>query len=185
MISSCLSDEEAGGKARFGITNASEERSYLVGCSVLIDQITKTYDDNKIDILTTGEKRYHTIEVTQRQPFPMAIVSFFDDIDITPPSSELKKSAISLHQELTEIAHGKAEEIVIAPDGTTSFTLAHSAGLDLEQRQSLLEMTNETARLEFLVDYYNRVMPLLKQQQEVKNRILLNGHLRTHKAKDL
>jgi len=184
MLAECLAAEESGGKARFGITNASSERSYVVGCSVLVEQITKTYHDNKIDILTTGEQRYHTIEITQRQPFPMAKVSFFDDVDVTPPSFELKRNAISLHQELTEVAHGKAQEIIIPPGRMTSFVLAHSAGLDLEQRQSLLEMTNESARLEFLVEYYQRVVPLLRQQQEVKNRISLNGHLRAPKAKE-
>jgi uncharacterized protein len=179
MLSECLAFEERGEKASFGITCATPEHSYTIGCTVIIEQITKTYSDGRVDILTKGDKRYHTIEVTQRTPFPQAKISFFDDIDVTPPHSELKEQAIRLHQALTEIAQGSEQEIVISTNEMTSFVLAHSAGLDLEQRQALLELTNESARLEFLVEYYKWVLPLLKNQQQVKDRIALNGHLRT------
>lgn len=186
LIRQSLENEEQGKDAAFGITCSNEEKTFLSGCTVTIEQVLKTYKDGRLDILTRGQKRYTAIEIVSKTPFPVAMVEFFNDInDSEVVDPNLANQAITLHAKLLEIAQGSPQLVNPPENQKLSFFLAHSAGLELEQRQTLLDYRSEHERLEYLVNYYRAILPLAQTQQEVKARVNLNGHLRTLKAQDI
>lgn len=186
LIRQCLENEEKGMDAAFGITCSNEEKTFLSGCTVTIEQVLKTYKDGRLDILTRGQQRYTTLEVLSKTPFPTALVEFFDDTDdVSSADPNTTNQAITLHSKLLEVAQGSPQMVQPPEHQPVSFFLAHSAGLELEQRQTLLDSRSEQERLEYLVNYYRTILPLAQNQQEIKARVMLNGHLRTLKSNEL
>jgi hypothetical protein len=55
--------------------------------------------------------------------------------------------------------------------------MAQKAGLDLEQRQTILELRSERQRLEMLRDYLVVVVPRLRKFEEVERIVRSDGYL--------
>jgi Lon protease-like protein len=184
MISDCLQKDKSGEEALFGITCSNEHKTFLSGCTVVIEQVLNTYSDGKLDILTRGKQRYSTLEILTKTPYPSAHVEFFDDIE-EEVDPDLVNETLSLHSQLLEIAQGSPAQIQLPENQLTSFFVAHSAGLELEQRQTLLDCKSENQRLQYLIAYYRQILPRARNQQQLKAQIMLNGHLRVLKSQEI
>jgi Lon protease-like protein len=60
----------------------------------------------------------------------------------------------------------------------TSYTLAHKAGLTLEQEYELLQITTEDERVDFLIDHLKVMITTLSAVDRTKELIALNGHFK-------
>ena len=172
----------------FGITQSTDSKNYLIGCSVSIEDITKRYSNGNIDIRTVGVKRYITTDIISRKPYPTAKVTFFDDFDDSENNSlikDLTTEVSTLHCKLIEIFDGEPPSIRVPKTQKASYYFAHNAGLNSEQKQTLLEMKQESKRLEFLVNHYRTVIPRAGAMHELKTQVMLNGHLRSLKPGEL
>jgi hypothetical protein len=58
-----------------------------------------------------------------------------------------------------------------------SFHLAAALPVDLDFKQSLLEMRSEPERLKLLLDYYNKIIPKLKMMALGRQRAGSNGYI--------
>jgi hypothetical protein len=79
---------------------------------------------------------------------------------------------------VTLVYKGKVEEI----DQSTalqdlSFLMVQKAGMDVEQRQQVLELRSETKRLELLRDYLETVLPKIEQAGEIERIVRGDGYL--------
>jgi hypothetical protein len=62
--------------------------------------------------------------------------------------------------------------------------MAQKAGLDLEQRQLLLEMDSEQDRLSMLLGYLTTTLPRLKKMEEIDRIIRSDGYIENHPRKE-
>lgn len=177
MLKDCLDASGEVGEHEFGITYATEDSRHLIGCAVVIERVLERYDDGRTDILSRGTRRYQIEELITGKPYPRAVVTFFDD-DEVPPNTGLAGIASSLHTKLVELTTGKIEVPLYEQFEKVSFKLAHNAGLDLPERQRLLEMTKESERLKYLVEHYRAAIQRAIEDSKLKELIELNGHLR-------
>ena len=60
----------------------------------------------------------------------------------------------------------------------SSYTLAHKAGLTLDQEYELLQITNEDDRVDFLINHLNIMIATLSAVDRTKELIALNGHFK-------
>jgi len=159
----------------FGIVRAHDESVAEIGCTAEISEVTKKYDDGRLDILTEGQKRIQISGLDQERAFLRAEVNFFeDDEEQTAPKPEAQK-LIQLHDELLAIAG--AEATGIEPDDPQlSFHLAGTVPLDLDFKQNLLGMRSESQRVAAMVEYYALLVPRLKRTIKVKEKSRGNGH---------
>ncbi|HEX6466763.1 MAG TPA: LON peptidase substrate-binding domain-containing protein [Terriglobales bacterium] len=174
MIGECLQN-----KAPFGVVRAKEEALAEVGCGAQITQVLKRYDDGRLDILTEGTLRFEIIELNQERSFVQANVLFFKDTAEEIASAEQRLKAIALHKSLIELTGSEspaAQETMTAENDRLSFRLAYELPVDLEFKQTLLEMRSEAERLGTLVEYYEKILPTIRHAVRTKEKASTNGH---------
>lgn len=183
MIHDCLDEGGQRGHREFGILFATDKDNAQVGCCVQLDRVLRRYPDGSLDILTRGTRRFFVREFVVGRPYPQAIVGYYNDESF--PDSRLANMASSLHTKLIELTTDKVEVPLFETHDLVSFLLGHNAGLTDIERQELLEMRSERMRLEFLIAFYRRSIPRALRDKDLKERVVLNGHLRVIKPAPL
>ena len=80
------------------------------------------------------------------------IVTFYDALEVQPPKYSKKDF--------------------------TSYTLAHKAGLTIEQEYELLQITSEDKRMDYLISHLSIMTSTLSAVSRTKELIALNGHFK-------
>lgn len=156
MIAECLDE-----KKLFGVVRASSEGVAEIGCTAEILEVTKRYDDGRMDILTRGVERFEVLQVNDERAFLQAEISVIEDEPGKSPAQAVER-AVQLHAEIVKLAGAEASE----PDGDAdnlSFLLAGSLPLDLDFKQKLLTTLSEAKRLEAVIGYLQAVLPGLRR----------------------
>ena len=169
MIGECLEQRKA-----FGVVLAREKGFARGGCSADIAEVTKRYDDGRLDIVTVGQRRFDVLETDQERSFLRGHVKFFED-DGAGPTAEQRRRAAELQAELLKLADQDPVEMPL-DDPQLSFQLAGNVPLDLDFKQALLEMRSEGERLDALVKYYEALLPRLRRGITVRRKASGNGH---------
>jgi Lon protease-like protein len=161
MIAECLDQ-----KKPFGIVRASDEGVADVGCLAEIVEVTKRYDDGRMDILARGLERFEVLDVNEDRAFLQAEVTLIED-GPGKPTPQVVQQAVRLHAEIVKLAGSELR----GPDegaDKLSFLLAGSLPLDLDFKQNLLTTLSETERLGAVVGYLEAVLPGLRRASKAR-----------------
>ena len=169
MIGECLSQNRA-----FGLVRAKENAVSAIGCSATILEVIKKYDDGRLDIAAEGAQRFEIIQVNQERSFLQAEVAFFDD-EPSVVSKSAADSVVQLHEQLFAVL-GRTVEVE-RDAAYLSFRLAQDLPVDLDFKQTLLEMKSEAERVEILTEYYKATIPKIENSLRVRQRASGNGHV--------
>ena len=169
MINECLSQNRA-----FGMVRAKENAVSTIGCSANIVTVIKKYEDGRMDIAAQGAQRFEIIEVNQERSFLQAEVAFFDDEPSTV-SRDAADTVIQLHEQLFAVMGQPVE--VDRDAAYLSFRMAQELPVDLDFKQTLLEMKSEADRIELLTEYYRATIPKVENSLRVRQRASGNGHV--------
>ena len=170
MIAECL----AGDKL-FGIVRAQEEGVADIGCTAEILDVTKKYEDGRMDITTAGRRRFEVMEVNQERSFLQAEVMFIEDEPGSATKEEID-AAVDLHKQLLDIV-GVEEAGGYSDIPQLSYYLAGSLPLDLDFKQTLLTMKSESERMPAVVSYFQAILPTLKRTAMARKLAGGNGHV--------
>ena len=163
MVRLCLD-----GDRPFGIVYASESRLAGVGCTARIERVAARYDDGRLDIVAVGEARFAVDEIHRDLEFLSADVRPVEDDD---PADDLRarRTAIARHLKLLELA-GEDPDPQRYEDGPpVSYVIGRNAGLDLDDKQALLEMPREADRIRYLARHLGRLLVRLKKAREFRD----------------
>lgn len=169
MIGECLSEGRP-----FGMVRAKENAVSAIGCSARIITVIKKYEDGRLDIAAEGAQRFEIIQVNQERSFLQAEVAFFDD-EPSVVSNTAADSVIQLHEQLFAVM-GQTTEVE-RDAAYLSFRLAQDLPVDLDFKQTLLEMKSEAERVEVLTEYYRATIPKVENSLRVRQRASGNGHV--------
>lgn len=180
LINECFEN-----KKPFGIPAVIGEKSIEYGTLVEIVEISKTYEDGKMDIKTKGLSVFKILEIIKELPeklFSGAIVSYLNNYN--NGSKNLMKKIIEdtriLHKHIEVSKNfGKPDEELI------SFDIAHHVGMSPEQEYQLLEYENELHRQEYLKRHLATILPVIKEIEGLKKKIQLNGHFKNLQGFDI
>ncbi len=182
LVNECIREEK-----EFGIVLANGAEVAEVGCTAAIRAVLKVYDDGRMDIVVEGHRRFKVFHFdAERAPYLVGEVGFFD-ATADPADRSLVAETIRLYNSLVALVYkGKAEEIDQSTAiGELSFLIVQKAGMDVAQRQKVLEMPSETERLRLLRDYMQAILPKLEQAGEIERIVRGNGYLpRSHSPED-
>jgi len=174
LINQCLEE----GK-EFGVNLIREEKVFDVGCTALVAAIQRRYKDGRMDIVVKGSRRYrlHSVDA-EVAPYLVGGVSFLENITEQVDSS-LASRTVRLYNSLVHLVYGdRVQQQKLQVDNSgLSFVLAQKAGMDLTQRQQLLELSSENERLQLLHSYFSEVVPKLRQHGEVDRVVKGDGYL--------
>jgi Lon protease-like protein len=161
MIAECLELKQP-----FGVVRASSEGVADIGCTAQILQVTKKYDDGRMDILTRGVDRFEVLQVNEDRSFLQAEINFIQD-EPSHPARQMVEQAVRLHAEIAKLA---GTGVTGPEEGASnlSFLLAGSLPLDLDFKQKLLVTVSEAKRLEAVVGYLEAVLPGLRRAAKAR-----------------
>jgi Lon protease-like protein len=163
----------------FGINLTEGKMVTAVGCSALVREVIRTYDDGRMDIVVEGCRRYRIGHYSKRpSPYLLGVVEYLEPVD-EEPDSELACETVRLYKRLAEKVYTDGRFQVEADQsfGPLSFRLAQKAGMDLVQRQRVLEQDSENQRLEMIRSYLEHVLPKVERVEEIARIIRSDGYL--------
>jgi len=170
LVGECLAANKP-----FGMIRARDNALVEIGCTALILSVIKKYDDGRMDIATEGGQRFELEQLNQERSFLRGEVIFFDD----EPSQVTKKESdavVQLHQRLFEVLGQPVE--TTRTYASLSFQLAHELPVDLDFKQSILEMKSEAERIDTLIKYYRATIPKVEKTLRAREKASGNGHVR-------
>ncbi|KAB2878922.1 hypothetical protein F9K33_11190 [bacterium] len=176
MISECIESDSV-----FGVVYYTGENFYRIGCTSMIKQILKKFDDGRMNILAEGRERFSIHHITNDKPYLQGEVEIFDDKtsenktelrDLSAAASQLYKQTVKnlTPQESLELI-GSLEPKEF------SFLIAASSGFSLNEKQAFLEMTSTAERLKKSTSALMRMSERQKTTKEIEGMISGNGYL--------
>jgi hypothetical protein len=173
-----LIKESFESKKPFGIPSVINNKVSEMGTLVRVTEISKLYDDGKMDIKTEGTEVFKILEIVNELPDKL-----YSGAIVTYPKNILKGSAPMMKKILIGIRaihkHLNVTKEFGKPDNELlSYDVAHHAGMSIEDEYQLLEFSQELQRQEFLKRHIAKVLPVMKEMDLLKGKIKLNGHFK-------
>jgi Lon protease-like protein len=159
----------------FGVVRAVENGVAEVGCVAEIVEVTKTYEDGRLDIITQGQSRFRVIRLDQERSFLRGEVQYFED-ESSIAASQQVKDLLEVHGEAIALL-GADNEMPSPDEPDLSFQLAGAMPFDLDFKQTLLGMRSERERISVLLEYYRALLPNLKRAVQARKKAGGNGHV--------
>lgn len=180
MIGECLEAKTArGGQQEFGVVLAHGKEICTVGCSARIVNLTRKYEDGRMDILTVGKRRFEILLTNDEKAYVRGAVEFFDDDGADTPDEAEAARAIELFRDAMRKMH-QASEMPIhlpRPYRYLSFRLAAPLPLDLDFKQQLLSVRNEPERLSMVIRATESIMTQFEVLKKARAKAGGNGDL--------
>ncbi len=179
-----LIKESFENKKPFGISSVIDGKISEMGTLLAVMEISKLYEDGKMDIKTEGLKIFRMLEPIHELPdklYSGAIVHY--PVNHLKGKRDLMQAVIegirNLHKLLNVVKDFKRSD-----EELWSYDVAHHAGLSLHEEYELLEFLYELQRQEYLKRHLTKVLPVLAEMESLKKKIKLNGHFKNLKGFD-
>jgi Lon protease-like protein len=180
-----IADVKVSGKP-FGIPTVIDNKLKELGTLVELVEIKQTYDNGELDIVTRGLRVFRELEVVKEVPdklYSGAIVSYPPN-ELYDGKLEASKKILAAIRELHRLLN--IDKDFKKPDNQlTTYDLAHHAGLSLTEEYELLELTYESQRQEYLKRHLAKVLPVIAEMEQLKQKVKLNGHFKNLDQLDL
>jgi Lon protease-like protein len=171
MIARCLEAEEP-----FGIVFRDDEGgARRIGCEARVTEVTERFDDGRLNIIVTGERPFRVLDRFEAQEYPAGEVEPVETAPGEPaqgggPSA----SAREAFAELVERVGGEPPEPE-ALDAMDSYGIASRVELPADTKQRLLELRDETERMNVLAGALGALVDAVARSREVAERAKMNG----------
>ncbi len=181
MVGDCLVAKTTGTTPQeFGILQIKDKEMQTVGSTARIINVTRKYSDGRMDILTVGNRRFEVLYTNDERAYLRGGVEFFDDDPEhdTPPEHESAR-AIALFREAIQRLR-KAKDIPIhmpPPYRHLSFRIAGSLPLDVDFKQQLLSIRDESERLTRVVRLVEQLIAHVDLVERARSKAGGNGDI--------
>jgi Lon protease-like protein len=170
MVRHCVEDQ-----CEFGILLAAPKGIVRVGCTAQVTEVTKRYNDGRMDIVTVGRSPFRITELVNPNDYANdqlleGEVDFLDDRD-TRIDARMQKELLRLYEVCHTLIFDDYPHNVATEDvETLSFLVASTLPLDLLWKQQILELRSENDRQERLVGYLREWAPHLQKVEKTRVR---------------
>ena len=181
LIGECLQAKASGqGQQEFGVVRLQGRGLSPVGCTARIVNLTRQYDDGRMDILTVGKRRFELLLTNEERPYLRGGVDYFNDEGADTPGDDAAELAITHFREtMQKLRQDAAMPIHMPrPYRYLSFRIAAALPLDLDFKQQLLVLRNEADRLNLVERTLDMLTRQLDQVQQAQKKAGGNGHAR-------
>jgi uncharacterized protein len=170
-----LIDDVLTTKSAFGIA-VYIDNLLPFGTEVELEEVTKKYDDGRMDIKTRGTRIFEMLSFENPMKdklYAGGNVIFYDN---DPRVAENHYAEFIFY--LKEMFRLMEYHIEIITFKINSFTYAHKLGLNLTEEYELMLMTKESDRIKFLTTHMMKIIPVLREIEIAKKKIQMNGHFK-------
>lgn len=165
-------------KKPFGIPTVIGDRLQDYGSLVEITEVTKVHDNGEMDIKTQGSKVFRILEVIKDVPdklYSGAIVNYPENQE--EGNVELMRRVMNSIRELHKLLR-VSKDFKKEDEEIKSYDVAHHIGLSLQEEYELLGLMEERQRQEYLKRHLKKVIPMMAEIEQLKEKIKLNGHFK-------
>jgi Lon protease-like protein len=173
MINECFAQKKS-----FGIPAVIEDRMQDYGTLVKVTEITTVHENGELDIKTVGDKVFRILEVIKEIPdklYSGAIVNYPQNNDRGNP--EVMRRVINSIRELHRLLNVN-KDFEKSETQIKSYDVAHHVGMSLQEEYELLNLMHERQRQEYLKRHLTKVIPMVAEMEQLKEKIKLNGHFK-------
>jgi len=173
-----LINEVAVSGNTFGVPSFITNQVMNFGTEVELLEISKKYDDGKMDIKTRGIRIFKLHEFFPKGLNKLYAVGEVEKLDLET------KGDIFLAAEILDKTEQLYKMLKINkplpenPKDLQIYKIAHDIGLSLSQEYELLTISSEKARQDFVLDHLNRLLPTVTKIEEIRRKAKLNGHFK-------
>jgi Lon protease-like protein len=163
MITDCVDDRN-----EFGVILKLGGILHEVGCSADVAKVLAHHEDGRMHIMAGGKRRFRLTEQVGSEPYLKYRVEFLAEQTTEEKEASLPRKideVVKLYREGIWVLKPKFQfEIADAARlEDFAFSLAPSTIPHLDVRQKILEASNETDRLDVVIDYYRQLLPDLRK----------------------
>ncbi len=173
LISECFEQ-----KKPFGIPAVVDNHMQDYGTLVEITELTKAYDNGEMDIKTRGIQVFRILEVIKSVPeklYSGAIVNYPDNSD--QGNIDLMRKVMVGIRELHRLLNVN-KDFPKSDEELKTYDVAHHIGLSLKEEYEILNLTDELHRQEYLKRHLAKVIPMVAEMENLKEKIRMNGHFK-------
>ncbi len=173
-------------KKPFGIPTVLKNQMQELGTLIELNEIVKEYDTGEMDINSTGVAVFRILEAINQVPeklYSGAIVNYPEN-DLEGGNEKLMKFIINGVKEVHRLLN-ISKDFKKPEDELRSYDIAHHAGLSLEEEYEFQGLFKELYRQEYLKRHVQKVLPMLMEMEQLKEKVKLNGHFRNLSPLDL
>jgi ATP-dependent Lon protease len=162
----------------FGIPLFLNKQIGPVATEIRILSIEKTYPLGEMDIKTKGIKLVRIVDFYQQAPNKFYPAGTIEEMPMD------KNGDLMLRIKITECLRqlysilGISKLFMELPEDYRIFDIAHHLGLTTEQEYELLQISEETARQEYVLEHLQKIMPVILETERLKERVRMNGHFK-------
>lgn len=173
LVQECYAENKG-----FGIPAVIENRLQDYGTIVRISEVTTIYENGEMDIKTQGEQVFRILEVIKEIPdklYSGAIVNYPENYHQGHP--ELMRRVVNSIRELHRMLN-VSKDFKKTDEELKAYDVAHHVGLSLQEEYELLHLFYESQRQEYLKRHLTKVIPMVAEMEQLKEKIKLNGHFK-------
>lgn len=173
LVADCVHQNMA-----FGIPYYREGLPLQYGSLVKISEVSKTYTDGKLDIKTVGIRPFELKRYRAYYPDKLYPGGYITELYWEQEGTEDNRITIRrLLHELYAFMHIKQAPPALEKSFIT-FEIAHKVAFNKDQEYAFLQIVGEIERQEYLIDHLVKMIPIIKEAEEMRQKIQLNGHFK-------
>ncbi|MEL6390357.1 MAG: LON peptidase substrate-binding domain-containing protein [Bacteroidota bacterium] len=166
------------GDLLFGIPYFQDEHPMQYGTMVRLERIAKTYPDGKMDVVAKGVKPFEIQRYRKTYPEKLYPGGYVTDLYWEQEGDSLLRIAIRErlsglyeHMNIQKWPDKFDEEFI-------TFEIAHKVGLSQEQEYAFLQIVSEVERQQYIIDHLDRMVPMIKEAEDMRKKVQMNGHFK-------
>jgi Lon protease-like protein len=171
MIRECIDAE-----SKFGVILAGDRGIAKVGCTAEVTEVTRQFDDGRMDIQVEGRGAFEIESVVEEKPYYEANVRMLED-DTDAKNAAIPENLLELYARCHILLFGgEPEEFDRDNNESLAFAIAEDLPLDVEDKQTILALRDENERLARLVPMLNQLIPQAEVRYRMRRKAGGNGH---------
>lgn len=163
----------------FGIPPFIDNKMQETGTELKLLSIEEMYDDGKMDIKTEGVGLFEVQEFQRKVENKLYSGAIVVDKNYSEVGGDVEAKKL-IYERIKELFKFMNIHKVIPTeyDYILTFRIAQHVGFNIYQKYEMLQIESESARQKFMIDHLNKLLPVVKEMELLKQRIQMNGHFK-------
>jgi Lon protease-like protein len=169
LIADCLEHDRP-----FVMLYADEEGARELGTTARVTEVLEQFDDGRLNVAIEGGEVVRVLEITRGRSFMTGVIEPAED-DLA--ADDERTSAIDLYNQVAEAAGAGPDPEVGAGEQPVSFAIAARIEFPAAEKQRILELREERARLAVISELLARGLQNIELAERIRERASGNGKL--------